>query len=259
MRHTESETFSDEDVRRSVIPIYMGLIRQIDDHLGRLFKFLESEGLAKSTLIVFCSDHGDYLGDHWLGEKELFHDPIVRTPLIIYDPDPAADATRGTVEDKFVEAIDLVPSFCELYDAPKLDHILEGQSLLPLLRGGEWAERDAVISELDYTFRAAREDLGVAPDKARAYMVRTKDWKYIFFEGFRPQLFDLKNDPKERHDLGGDPKYGRVRRKLQDRLFEWSRSRRMRITLPTPSSAPRPRRPRGTGKSSSGGVIIGEW
>ncbi len=259
MRHTESVTFSDEDVRRAVIPVYMGLIRQIDDHLERLFDFLEEEGLKDNTMIVFCSDHGDYLGDHWLGEKELFHDPIVRTPLIIYDPDPAADVTRGTVEDRFVEAIDLVPSFCDLYNAPRMDHILEGQSLLPLLRGGDWIERDAVISELDYTFRAARENLGVHPERARAYMVRTKEWKYIFYEGFRPQLFDLKNDPKERHDLGDDPKHGRVRRRLHERLFEWSRNLRMRITLPNPSTAPRPQRPRGPRKSSSGGVIIGEW
>ena len=64
-------------------------------------------------MIVFTSDHGDYLGDHWLGEKELFHEPSVKVPLIIYDPVAEADATRGTVCDELVEAIDLAPTFLE--------------------------------------------------------------------------------------------------------------------------------------------------
>ncbi|MEY4879939.1 MAG: hypothetical protein RJB62_1408 [Pseudomonadota bacterium] len=253
MRHVESVTFSEEKVRQTVIPVYMGLIRQIDDHLARLFAFLEKEGIADSTMIVFCSDHGDYLGDHWLGEKELFHDCIVRTPLIVYDPDPKADATRGRVETALVEAIDLVPTFVEVHDGPKLDHVLEGRSLLPFLRGGASAERDVVISELDYAYRGARLDLDVPPDKARAWMVRSKEWKYIFFEGFRPMLFDLTSDPKERNDLGADPKHARVRRAMNDRLFEWSRNRRMRITIPNPDVS------RKTQNWRKGGIIIGEW
>ena len=61
-------------VRERVIPTYMGLIRQIDDHLGRPLRCPEKHGLAQRTLIAFTSDHGDYPGDHWLGEKDLFHD-----------------------------------------------------------------------------------------------------------------------------------------------------------------------------------------
>jgi arylsulfatase A-like enzyme len=253
MRHVESVTFSEEKVRQTVIPVYMGLIRQIDDHLARLLAFLEKEDLADKTMIVFCSDHGDYLGDHWLGEKELFHDCIVRTPLIVYDPDPAADATRGTVENALVEAIDLAPTFTDVHDGPKLDHIFEGRSLLPLLRGQAYETREAVISELDYAYRAARTDLGVAPDRARAWMVRTTDGKYIYFEGFRAMLFDLKNDPKERNDLGADPKHARTRRRMEERLFEWSRNRRMRITIPNPDVS------RKTQNWRKGGIIIGEW
>ena len=64
----------------------MGLISQIDAHLGRLFGFIRDHNLMGNTLIVFTSDHGDYLGDHWLGEKELFYDAAARFPLIIYNP-----------------------------------------------------------------------------------------------------------------------------------------------------------------------------
>ena len=80
MQHEESVNFSRSKVRESVIPAYMGLIKQIDDHLGRLWRFLEERGLMEKTLIVFTSDHGDYLGDHWLGEKDLFHEESVRIP-----------------------------------------------------------------------------------------------------------------------------------------------------------------------------------
>ena len=95
--------FSRDGVRERVVPAYMGLIKQIDDQMGRLFAWMKNRGLFENTMIVFSSDHGDYLGDHWMGEKDLFHDASVRVPLIVYDPRPEADATRGTVSDELVE------------------------------------------------------------------------------------------------------------------------------------------------------------
>ena len=115
----------------------MGLIKQIDDQMGVLFRFMEEQGLFDNTMIVFTADHGDYLGDHWLGDKDFFHDASVKVPLIIYDPSPAAAKARGSVCDELVEAIDLAPTFLEFAGAdPALQsHRLEGRSLLPLLRG----------------------------------------------------------------------------------------------------------------------------
>ena len=96
-----------------------------------------TRGLLDNTLIVFTSDHGDYLGDHWMGEKDLFHEPSVKVPLIICDPSPAADAARGTVCDALVETIDLAPTFLEALgaDPAEQSHRLEGRSLMPFLRG----------------------------------------------------------------------------------------------------------------------------
>ena len=68
-------------------------VTTLDDHLGRLFEFMDRQGLARDTLVIFCADHGDFLGDHWLGEKELFYDTVQRVPFIVADPRPAADAT----------------------------------------------------------------------------------------------------------------------------------------------------------------------
>ena len=128
-----SRTFARDEVRDEVIPVYMGLIKQIDDQLGLLFAFMEERGLLENTMIVFTSDHGDYLGDHWMGEKDLFHEPSVKVPLIVYDPSSEADGARGTVCDELVESIDLIPTFLEALgaDPAEQSHRLEGRSLLP--------------------------------------------------------------------------------------------------------------------------------
>ena len=105
MHNEDSQNFQRDEVRETVIPAYMGLVKQIDDHIGRLSAFLKEQGRYDDTLIVFTSDHGDYLGDHWLGEKDLFHEESVRIPLIVRDPDGAADTTRGQRDARLVEAI----------------------------------------------------------------------------------------------------------------------------------------------------------
>jgi arylsulfatase A-like enzyme len=254
MAHEDSRSFRKDEVRLAVIPTYMGLVRQIDDHIGRLMQFLEATGRLADTMIVFTSDHGDYLGDHWLGEKELFHEPSARIPLIVYDPDPAADGTRGRIDNRLVEAIDLLPTFVEALGGDAEPHRLEGRSLLPLLRGGEtkgW--RDAVFSEADYAWRQARLTLGVGPAEARAFMLRDARWKYIHYEGFRPQLFDLEGDPDELVDLGRSPAHSAIRAELHERLFAWLRRRRTRTTISDAEVARR------TATGRQRGYLIGVW
>jgi arylsulfatase A-like enzyme len=232
MHHRESEAFVRDEVRATVIPTYMGLITQIDDHLGRLLSFLETCGVAERTVVVVTSDHGDYLGDHWLGEKQILHEPSVRIPLIVHDPDPTADATRGRREERFTESIDLVPTFIDLAGGDDRPHRLQGRSLRPLLEGrADVTWRDAAFAEVDYAWRQARQELGLEPHEARGYMVRTERWKYVYFERFPPQLFDLATDPDERQDLGRDPGHVAVRDELNTRLFDWFRNQFNRITV----------------------------
>ncbi len=121
-----SRNMARDEAREKVIPAYMGLIKQIDDQMGVLMRFLEARGLLEDTMIVFTSDHGDYLGDHWMGEKDLFHDQSAKIPLIVIDPSREADATRGSVSDALVEAIDLAPTFIEYFGGTPPGHILEG-------------------------------------------------------------------------------------------------------------------------------------
>lgn len=250
--HEESVSFSRDEVRDLVVPTYMGLISQLDHHLGRLLDHLRKTGLWERTVVVFTSDHGDYLGDHWLGEKDLFHEEAARVPLILRVP--GADATRGGVSDALVEAIDLVPTFREIAGGEPLDHVHEGRSLLPLVAGPAPADwREAAFSEIDYAWRHARATLGVAPDRARAFMVRTADWKYVCYEGFRPELFDLRDDPRERRDLGASPAHEPVRRAMHERLGAWLRNRRSRVTISNARVAEM------TGSARRRGYIFGAW
>jgi arylsulfatase A-like enzyme len=194
--HVDCLTYAREDVVRHVRPTYMGLVRQVDDHLGRVIAHLDRTGQAQHTLIVFTSDHGDHLGDHGLGEKELFYEQAVRVPMIVVDPRASADATRGLACGALVEAVDVVPTILEALGLDAAPHIVEGRSLAPLLEGrgeGDW--RDAAFSELDYAFRDARRALGRPVGACRAWMVRTRRWKYVHWQGMRPQLFDLAHDP----------------------------------------------------------------
>lgn len=229
-----SQAFSDTEIRNAVMPAYMGLVKQIDDQLGRLFDWMAETGRDTDTMIVITSDHGDYLGDHWMGEKELFHECSVRIPLIIHDPRPQADATRGTVSDALVESIDLVPTFVEAAGQQPAYHRLEGQSLMPLLQGSDMDDhtwRDAVFSEIDYGAYQSQELLGVDADRARGYMLRTRRWKYVHFTGFPPQLFDLANDPDEFHDLGEDAAHATTRDDMHRRLLERLTARKNRVTV----------------------------
>jgi arylsulfatase A-like enzyme len=162
----------------------------------------------------------------------MFYEEAVRVPFIVHDPDPAADVTRGTVDRRFVEAVDVVPTCLAALDRPAEAHLVEGRSLLPLLRGAPCADwRDAVFSELDYSFRAARRMLARHPRDCRAIMVRSERWKYVWWQGFRPMLFDLAQDPRELRDLGADIAYAQVRRDMEERLAAWQKARKTRITV----------------------------
>ncbi|MDO6482727.1 sulfatase-like hydrolase/transferase [Shimia thalassica] len=230
MEERVSRAFCDDGTRTRVLTAYMGLIKQIDDQIGRLMGFLDDQGITDDTMIVFTSDHGDYLGDHWMGEKELFHDASARIPLIVVDPRPEADATRGVKSSALVEAIDVVPTILNYFDGEEVPHIIEGKSLQPILHGQVDSLREFAISEYDYSMRNVRKRLGVSVQDAKLTMLFDGRWKYTFAEGFRPMLFDLETHPDEFVDLGGDPAYADELTRLEKLFFGWSRRTSQRTT-----------------------------
>jgi len=253
MDRVAGKTFGEDTAREKVIPVYMGLITQIDDQLGVLFDYMDENGLLDNTMIVFTSDHGDYLGDHWMGDKDYFHDQAVKIPLIVVDPSEKANKTRGTVDNSMVELIDLVPTFVDYCGGDVAANILDGLSLMPKIQGQETSWRKWAISEYDYSCQVFRPETGRMPLDCRSYMIANEEWKYIYAPGFPPVLFDLLNDPDELNDLGRNPSYENIRQLMFNKLADWSLQYRQRETWSEEHNI------KMTGMEEQLGVLIGYW
>ena len=247
-------SFSRDHVRKHVIPAYMGLIKQLDDNLGRLFAWMDEKGLSENTIIAFTSDHGDYMGDHWMGDKDFYHEMAVKVPLIIADPRPEADATRGTFSDALVEAIDLAPTFMNALGCTPRPQMIEGRDLTPLLHGTDGFSRKYVISEHDYHWSEMAATLKVPQEDAHTTMIFDGRWKYILCETFEPVLFDLEDDPDELEDLGRSnvPKHVEVRTRMEAALLRWATRHHTRITATSTVLARQKR-------AAQDGILIGFW
>jgi len=133
---------------------------------------------------------------------------------------------------------------------------MEGRSLLPLLHGSNPALpwRDFAISEIDFGDRGPRHLLGVHPYDCRAWIIRTATWKYVLHQKFRPQLFNLADDPSEFNDLGNDPACNTMRQELHEQLFGWQRTLRVRTETATDDLMER-----GPNRDQEFGILIGHW
>lgn len=226
-----SKSYAQDKHRNHALPTTYGLVKELDDHLGRLFLHLEETDQAKDTLIVLTSDHGDFYGDHWLAEKDLFHDPVTRVPLIIMDPRPEADSRRGTECNQLTCAIDLIPTFVEWANGSPKWNWLEGKSLLPALRSDDFQGHDYVVSECDYALMPfARTTLKRNQYNARMTMIFDGRYKFIHCLGFPPMMYDLQEDPEELFDLGRNPNYATHRSYLSDLLLDWGASLKNQVT-----------------------------
>ena len=255
----ESRSFSLDECVRVVRPAYQGLIEQLDAHLGRLFEHMDRLGVLRDTLVILCSDHGDFLGDHWLGEKELFYDMIQRVPLIVVDPSAEADVSRGRVEQRMVESVDVVPTILHALGLQVPQHRIEGRCLQDLLFDAaqpgspapQW--RDAVFSELDYSFKDARRLLGKTPQNAKGFSCRDGRWRYVYWLDEAEQLYDLQEDPQEMCDLGREASTEAVREAMRRRVLDWLARRKRRTTISDDMVE------RGTAAHKRAGVFFGQW
>lgn len=177
-------TFSDEQIRRARAAYY-ACVELVDEQIGRLLATLEATGLRDNTLVIFTADHGEMLGEHGTWEKNCFYEQSVRVPLIIRLPGAGAGARVTDV----VELVDILPTVHDLTGSGELD--VDGESLLPLLRGTGGRHKDYAISELAPTYV---EGVG--------RMVRRGPWKYVAYDNGPPSLFNLDADPDELDDLG---------------------------------------------------------
>lgn len=173
---------------------YYGLITFLDDCIGRVIEALKESGQLDDTLILYVSDHGDLMGDHGMWTKQVMYEGSVGVPMILAGPGVPAGHRSATGT-----------SLLDLAATAKAEFGLEdverpGESLVKLAQKPEQPER-TIISEY--------HDGG---SSTGAFMVRWNGWKLVHYVGYRPQLFDLHEDPSELRDLAAESaEDGRIR------------------------------------------------
>lgn len=205
---------------------YYGMIRAVDREVGRLLSVLEQAGRLDETIIVINSDQGFQLGEHRNWKKRDFYDTNVKVPFILRAP---GLLPQGMVVTEPVEMVDFLPTLLELsgFDPPSG---IRGRSLLPLIRGEVREWRRACFSEHDHSEDAYQE---LRRGGGRRVMVRTREWKLVFFMDERVPdedgaLYHLLNDPWEQSNLYGNTAYGGVVEDLKRMAREWDRGEQER-------------------------------
>ncbi len=190
---------------KTVRAITAGMIKQLDDCIGHVLAVLDQTGLAENTIIVFASDHGDYLGDYGLFGKGLHYDCVIRTPLLMSGPCIPVDRQV----DRMASLVDVVPTLLECAGVAEPEGI-QGFFMLPgLTDEGEWG-RDAVLTEND-------DDMA----GLRMRTLTTCEWKLTTYAGSAfGELYNRLEDPDERNNLWGDASCSAVQQQLTSSLLD---------------------------------------
>ena len=184
--------FDDRNKVQKAIAAYFGMVSFVDDNVGRLVKALESLGLDGDTRVVYTSDHGDNLGTRGLWGKSNMYEESAGVPMIMAGP----DIPQGVVCREPVSLVDGFPTIvqCVGLEQNSGDRDLPGASLFDIVAGR--APKRTVMSE----YHAAGAITGT-------FMIRHGAYKFVYYVGMPPQLFDLEADPYETRDLGQNPDY----------------------------------------------------
>ena len=214
---------SERDLRQ-LRATYYGMMSEVDYHVGRLIDHLESTGEYARTLVVFGSDHGDQLGDHWLFSKFSYFDQSFHVPLIVRDPRPEADGRRSSVVSAFTENIDVMPTILD-WLGRKVPVACDGQSLLPFCCGEDvpgWRrEVHWAYDFRDIINQRFEQALGLTSDECCVTVIRDERYKYIHFTALPALFFDLEADPGELCNLADDPAYQGLVLEYAQRMLSW--------------------------------------
>lgn len=175
---------------------YLRCVQAVDENVGRVLDFLDEQGLADNTIVVYTSDQGFYLGDHGWFDKRFMYEPSLRMPLIVRWPGVVAP---GAVNRDLVLNLDFAETFADAAGLPRPEG-MQGRSLVPLLKGETPADwRDAIYYHY-YEFPAVHQ-------VKRHYGIRTKRYKLIhfYYDIDAWEFYDLETDPHELHNRIDDP------------------------------------------------------
>jgi arylsulfatase A-like enzyme len=181
-------------VYQRYIADYLRCAASVDKSVGQVLAFLESEGLAAKTLVIYSSDQGFFLGEHGLYDKRLMYEESIRMPLLVRWPEVTQPGDRiGAITLN----VDLAPTIIEIAGALP-PPALHGRSLIPLIRGDSPADW-----RRSFYYRFYESAFGIGPIEG----VRTTIHKLIRY-GFGDhgvELYDLVADPSEMRNLIGSP------------------------------------------------------
>lgn len=197
--------------------VYLGMVKLVDEAIGRVIGALKRRGLWDDALVIFMTDHGDMLGAHSLFQKMCMYEDSTHIPLLVKPPGGRRVERSGSL----VSHLDIVATVCEYLDLPALPES-DGVSLVPVLEGKAKAVRDQVFIEFNGNSGRGFE---------QRCLVRG-DWKYIYTKGDRDELYNLKDDAGETRNLAGDAAFETTRLELRGRLAAITHGTGNRIEIP---------------------------
>ena len=187
---------------------YYANISYVDSLLGQLLDTLEQTGMLENTIVVFTSDHGDFLGERGLWYKMSYLEPSAHVPFIIWNP----NRFKARRVNEPVTLTDVLPTLAAIgqgRNVPELAREVDGRSLVPLLKGAD--ENKNFTAWGEYLAEGA-----IAP----MYMLRRGPWKFIHSPVDADQLFNLVDDPLELNNLAASHPLGRTMRKEVETKFD---------------------------------------
>lgn len=206
----------DEQELRRIKATYYDQARFLDKQFGRVVEVLKHLEIWDDTIVLFTSDHGLSLNDHWQWRHGPFlFDQVINVPMIWHVP---GMEMAGAVTDAMVEQVDIMATVLDLCGVEPQPSV-QGRSIVPILRDGASPGRDSVlVQDREAPDLAVR---GLAPSDVSQMGVRTRDWKLIHYESCPyGELYDLKNDPGEFRNLWAEPAYARKRAEMEHLLLD---------------------------------------
>lgn len=215
---------ADEKKLRRMKAVYYGLMSRVDAEIGRLIHFLKEQDLWETTAIIFTSDHGEQMGDHWLLGKCGYFDASYQIPLIIRDPRKTGDKSRGKIISRFTENVDVMPTMLDMLGLA-IPVQCDGASLAPFI-AGEDTPRWRKEAHWEYDFRdpadpAAETALDLTLHQCTMNIIRDEKYKYVHFTKLPPLFFDLEKDPGETVNRAHDPAYAPLVLAYAQKMLSW--------------------------------------
>jgi arylsulfatase A-like enzyme len=214
----------DEREQRALQATYYGMLAEVDDQIARLLDWLDASGQAARTIVIFTSDHGENLGDHYMLHKLGWFDESYHVPLIVRGP----GVDRGRQVDAFTEHVDVLPTICELLGA-ETPLQCDGRALTPWLGGPGQVDDWRREAHFEFDFRdpdsALLEDaFGLTLEECALAVLRDRHGKYVQFSGYPtlpPIFFDLDSDPAQIRNVAADPAYAATVLDYAQRMLAW--------------------------------------